>query len=154
MVTHAKKNVACPGCSRRFSTNSVLILRLEAGTGVSNVDLDEINQLALECYHAQNYESNNLDFDFECSNCQTLFSFMSGLLQHAESDDCDEVLERGSQLSIFIYFVRSRIIWKMYWITTTHLIIGQNVILEGMLKLSRWILANPILNTLQLYCNN
>lgn len=76
-----------------------MMLHLEAGTCVSDVDLDEINQLAFECYQAQNYESNNLDFDFECPTCQTPFSFMSGLLQHAESNYCDEVLEEEVRLA-------------------------------------------------------
>ncbi|KAL2810864.1 hypothetical protein BDW59DRAFT_66056 [Aspergillus cavernicola] len=109
-ITHAGRNIDCPGCSRRFPTNSAMMLHLEAGTCHSGVDLDELNQLAFNCHQAQSYKSNNPDFDFECPSCQTPFLFMSGLLQHAESDCCEEELGSGDPLGIFLEFARSRIV--------------------------------------------
>ncbi|KAL5332132.1 hypothetical protein BJX70DRAFT_385047 [Aspergillus crustosus] len=108
-ISHAERNIGCPGCSRRFPTNSAMMLHLEAGTCDSGVDLGKINQLAFECYKAQHYKSSNANFDFECPSCQTPFSFMSGILQHAESDCCEEGLSSESPLGIFLEFARSSI---------------------------------------------
>ena len=87
--------------------NSVMMLHLEAGTCDSGVDMDEINQIAFDCRQSQSYKSNNLDFVFECPTCQTPFLFLSGLLQHAESGYCEEWLESGDPLGIFLDLVRS-----------------------------------------------
>lgn len=86
-----------------------MMSHLEAGTCGSGVDLDEINQLAFECYQAQWYKSLNANFDFKCPTCQTPFAYMSGLLQHAESDSCEAGLGGTSPLGIFLEFSRSSI---------------------------------------------
>ncbi|KAL3471585.1 hypothetical protein BJX99DRAFT_237093 [Aspergillus californicus] len=104
-ISHAIRNIACPGCSRWFPTNSAMMLHLEAGTCDSGVDLDKINRLAFECYQAQRYKSLNPNFNFECPTCQTPFAYMSGILQHAESDCCEEELGSESPLGIFLEFL-------------------------------------------------
>ncbi|KAL3435051.1 hypothetical protein BDV09DRAFT_81993 [Aspergillus tetrazonus] len=111
-ITHARRDIGCPGCSRQFPMNSAMMLHLEAGTCTSGVDLDEINHLAFECYQAQSYKSSNTNFNFECPTCQTPFLFMSGLLQHIESDCCEEELGSESLLGTFLEFARSRIIYE------------------------------------------
>ncbi|PYH40069.1 putative C2H2 finger domain protein [Aspergillus saccharolyticus JOP 1030-1] len=108
-ISHAKRNIGCPGCSRRFPTNSAMMLHLEAGTCDSGVDVDMINQLAFECYEALQYKSSNANFNFECPTCQTPFAYMSGILQHAESDICEVGLDSISPLRIFLEFARSSI---------------------------------------------
>jgi uncharacterized protein (DUF983 family) len=45
---------------------------------------------------------------FMCPTCQTTFLHMSGVLQHAESDRCDEDLGQGRPLWKFLRFVQSR----------------------------------------------
>jgi hypothetical protein len=87
-----------------------MILHLEAGTCESSTDLGIINQLAFECYQAEHYGSENRDFDFECPNCEVPFTFISGLLQHAENGHCDYLLKKKGALHIFLRFVTSRII--------------------------------------------
>lgn len=86
-----------------------MILHLEAGTCECDADLDEITELAFECHQSKFYNSDNPDFNFECPTCQTPFRFMSGLLQHAESDSCDESLVEQWPLAIFLRFVKSRV---------------------------------------------
>ncbi|KAH7117329.1 hypothetical protein EDB81DRAFT_668295 [Dactylonectria macrodidyma] len=108
-ITHAEKNITCPGCSRQFSTDFAMVLHLEARTCTSGIGLEEITDLAFECRQSRHYASENPDFDFECPTCQTPFAYISGLLQHAESDCCDEELGENSPLGIFLRFVRSRI---------------------------------------------
>lgn len=78
-----------------------MMLHLEAGTCVSSVDLEEINWLASECYQAQNHKSDNSEFDYECPTCQTLFTFISGLLQHAVVTATDRWKEKA--LSAFFF---------------------------------------------------
>lgn len=83
-----------------------MLLHLEAGTCNSGVGLDKINQLAIECYQAQRYKSSNANFRFKCPTCQTPFAFMSGILQHAESDCCKEDLGSESPLGRFLELAR------------------------------------------------
>lgn len=85
-----------------------MLLHLEAGSCESGRDLDFVNDVASKCRQSDSYKSNNPDFDFQCPTCKTLFSFMSGLLQHAESDACEEDVQQ-KPLGQFINYLWSRI---------------------------------------------
>ncbi|OQD83845.1 hypothetical protein PENANT_c015G07051, partial [Penicillium antarcticum] len=56
VIVHVEKNVVCPGCPRRFSRKSAMILHLEAGTCDSRIDLEDLNELASQCHQADHYE--------------------------------------------------------------------------------------------------
>lgn len=66
-------------------------------------------QVAFDCHQSDRCVSNDSDFDFRCPTCDTLFSFMSGLLQHAESDACEEHLGRNTALGKFLHYLRLRL---------------------------------------------
>jgi len=72
-----------------------MVLHLEAGTCESGADSDRVTEIAFDCYQSGKYTcDDNSEFDFECPTCNTPFTWMSGLLQHVESDSCDEQLAK------------------------------------------------------------
>jgi hypothetical protein len=86
-----------------------MVLHLEAGTCDAGVGGSDIVDLAFECYQSAKYTTDDdADYDFQCPTCEAQFDYMSALLQHAESDSCDEKLEIGS-LAKFLRFLDSRI---------------------------------------------
>ncbi|KAH7308488.1 hypothetical protein B0I35DRAFT_442053 [Stachybotrys elegans] len=107
--THAEKTITCPGCNNLFGSESAMVLHLEAGGCGSGVDEEDISDLAFECYQASKYTTGDgSDYDFECPTCETPFAFISGLLQHVESDACEEELVNGP-LGRFLRFLRTRV---------------------------------------------
>ena len=86
-----------------------MVLHLEAASCESGADEDFVAEVAFACYQSDRYVSKNPDFDFQCPTCDTLFSFMSGLLQHAESDACEEHLGRNTALGKFLHYLRLRL---------------------------------------------
>lgn len=85
-----------------------MILHLEQGTCASGVDLIDVNDYAKACYTSDRYLDN--DGDYCCPTCKKYCRFISGLLQHAESDKCDETLRRKkAPLAIFLRFLEARI---------------------------------------------
>ena len=110
MQTHATKDVECAGCPRMFVSESAMVLHLEAGTCESGADRDRVDDIAFECYQSKKYTcKDNPDSYFECPTCSKPFIWMSGLLQHVESDNCDEELEWPQPLGKFLRFLRSQI---------------------------------------------
>ncbi|KAL2755426.1 hypothetical protein ACRALDRAFT_2104083 [Sodiomyces alcalophilus JCM 7366] len=85
-ITHAEKNTRCYGCERYFVSNSAMILHLEDGNCESGVDWDFINEKAFGFYSRHEFLcTDDQDFDFQCPTCETLFRWISGMLQHMES---------------------------------------------------------------------
>lgn len=85
-----------------------MVLHLEMGTCSSGIDLQAINDIAWNCRESDEYIDN--DGDYKCPTCERYFKFMSGLLQHVESDSCDETLRwEDSPLSIFLRFLEARV---------------------------------------------
>ncbi len=104
---HAPKSVECPGCPRNFSSSSAMILHLEEGTCESQVDHEWVTETALKCYASRFYTSNDPDYDFMCPDCETPFRYISGMLQHIESNSCDEDITEGQPLWKFLRFLQS-----------------------------------------------
>ncbi|KAK3936250.1 hypothetical protein QBC46DRAFT_270067, partial [Diplogelasinospora grovesii] len=106
--THMKKSTECPGCSRRFALESVMVLHLKAETCESGADNEYVTNIAFDCHQARMYTCDDFpDFNFKCLTCDTPFIFMSAVLQHVESDCCDETLAHGTPLAKFLRFLRS-----------------------------------------------
>lgn len=108
-ITHAERNIECAGCDRYFVTESAMLLHLEAGTCNSNVDRYYVTLLGRQCYRTDEYQSVTPGYDFRCPACETDFRLMSGLVQHVESDICDENLDDEMPLGAFLDYVRSRL---------------------------------------------
>lgn len=83
-----------------------MLLHMEYGGCPSEVDEDELIGIALECDQSRHYECNDGKNNFECPTCGSPFLQMSGLLQHAESDACQESLAYEEPLSEFLRFLR------------------------------------------------
>lgn len=100
-MTHARKETDCPGCDRIFVSPSAMVLHLERGTCPSGANLETVNNAAELTTDIDIYMSGNSSYTYDCSSCDS-FRFMSGLLQHIESDRCGDTLGRGGPLDIFL----------------------------------------------------
>ncbi|KAI5863407.1 hypothetical protein GGS23DRAFT_531950 [Durotheca rogersii] len=116
---HAEKNTECFGCVRCFNSISAMVLHLEAGTCASGTDNDFVTRVAFECHRFREYTfaegsdcssdfGRSGDRDFTCPTCPSRFPYMSGLLQHVESDRCEEDLAWGP-LAQFLRYLEKRI---------------------------------------------
>lgn len=94
-------DIRCPGCNRTFVSPSAMVLHLEEATCASGADLEVINVAAKLTPGIGVYLSYNSSYPYDCSSCKSL-RFMSGLLQHIESDRCGDRLGRGGPLDTFI----------------------------------------------------
>ena len=112
---HVEKDTECPGCDRQFANESAVLLHLEAGTCESGADYDYITGIAFACHQAHMYtcdddgsDDDDSGFKFMCPTCETRFDSMSAVLQHVESDCCDETLAYWRPLAKFLRYLRSR----------------------------------------------
>lgn len=110
---HRARTIECYGCERLFKSVSAMVLHLEYSDQCdSGSDREFIGRVAIQCYaskHYRNYSDNDDYFPFECPDCGVVFRYMSGLLQHAESDRCDVDMEPGTPLERFLRFLRQRL---------------------------------------------
>ena len=84
-----------------------MVLHLEEGTCESQVEHEWVTETALECYASRFYTSNDPDYDFMCPDCETPFRYISGVLQHIESNSCEEDITEGKPLWRFLRFLQS-----------------------------------------------
>jgi hypothetical protein len=85
-----------------------MVLHLEIGSCASGVDVQAVDNLAKACYKSDKYLN---DDGYKCPTCLNDFRFMSGLLQHAESDSCSVNLKkRKGSLATFLRFLKARVI--------------------------------------------
>ena len=90
-----------------------MMLHLETGYCECQIERDDIVHLAFECRHSRYYTSDYYDhYQFRCPTCSVQFSHMSALLQHVESDHCDEEVTPGSPLGKFLRFLKPRIEYR------------------------------------------
>ncbi|PTB64816.1 hypothetical protein BBK36DRAFT_1123676 [Trichoderma citrinoviride] len=109
-LIHTARLIECPGCPRKFPTESAMVLHLEVGRCQSGLSCDDIDRFACDCRQSPKFLVNGDELRYICPTCEGTFKFMSGLLQHAESERCDENLdERYSPLAIFLRYLKSRI---------------------------------------------
>lgn len=101
LITHAPKDTECPGCYRTFVSTSAMVLHLERATCASGADIDTVYDATDATPGFSEYRSHDSYFPFHCISCGT-FRFMSGLLQHVESDACHERLGRLGPLDEFL----------------------------------------------------
>lgn len=103
------KAVKCFGCDEFFVTISAMVLHLESGYCRCQIDCDEIKQLAYNCYQASRYTTGFEDKPFRCEDCNGQFSLISALLQHVETDYCEEEATYDRPLGDFLDFLKFNI---------------------------------------------
>ncbi|PTB53965.1 hypothetical protein M431DRAFT_87097 [Trichoderma harzianum CBS 226.95] len=109
-LIHTAKYIECPTCPRKCSRESAMVLHLEVGRCPSGVGSEGIDKLAGECRQWRRFLDKANGFMYNCPTCGEKFLYMSGLLQHAESERCSEDLdETYGPLAIFLRFLRSRL---------------------------------------------
>lgn len=79
-----------------------MVLHLERGTCASRADCDLVEEAARSSQNLADYRSQYSNFPFECASCDDYFRFVSGLLQHVESDKCEESLGCSGLLDCFL----------------------------------------------------
>lgn len=90
-----------------------MILHIENGGCTSDITSEDLNTTAAQCYQSRKYidedyradllDGDNLEevytdvvFPFQCPSCDSDFSTVSGLLQHALSKTCEQTLQSGA----------------------------------------------------------
>lgn len=89
-----------------------MVLHLETGACESGVDREEVQQLAFDCWDLDGYicdDDDDPNYDFVCATCDVPYRFISGMLQHAESEACEETLAKNSPLGKFLKLLRKRV---------------------------------------------
>ncbi|KAJ4993144.1 hypothetical protein SVAN01_01496 [Stagonosporopsis vannaccii] len=112
-ITHLDRNIECYGCYRTFKSYSYMISHIEKGGCPSDITPQDLNITAAQCYQShkfidKDYRTDMLDgedleelytetvFPFQCPGCDSDFSTLSGLLQHALSHTCGQTLQSGA----------------------------------------------------------
>lgn len=85
-----------------------MVLHLERGTCASGADMNTVNDTASVTMDIDVYMSVDSKYTYECIACDP-FRFISGLLQHIESDGCGDRLGRGGPLGFFV----KQLAWKV-----------------------------------------
>ncbi|KXJ84774.1 hypothetical protein Micbo1qcDRAFT_129118 [Microdochium bolleyi] len=110
LITHRDKTIECASCYAKFVLNSAMVLHLEAGTCPSGTNSASVDDIAFRCSQAYHYTTEDgSDFDYTCPSCPAEFSYISGLLQHAESDACAASLGQRQPLGRFLHFLRGQV---------------------------------------------
>ena len=111
-MVHMESEIECYRCTRQFITYPAMIIHLEAGTCDSSIGLIGLNKSAAKCYQwksfaKKEYRSHMLSgydlcslystkvFPFECPECCSVFTKLSGLFQHVYSDACSQQMDEG-----------------------------------------------------------
>ena len=110
---HRPRDIECYGCERQFKSRSAMVLHLEySGQCDSGSNLALVKRTARQCYAYKKYRNNsdNSDyFPFACPCCGEVFRYMSGLLQHAESERCEVEMGPGTPLGRFLRYLWHRV---------------------------------------------
>src|ERR1700743_72524 len=111
-MVHLERSLECYGCYHKFSTYPAMVLHLESGGCVSEIDKLDLNESAAMCFQWKAYlnegfrdemlarhdlqaEYDRPVYPFNCPGCRTEFTKLSGLFQHANSKACDQSLYGG-----------------------------------------------------------
>lgn len=86
---HLPRDKECYGCYRNFPTLPAMMIHLESGNCSSQVTNDDIDNWTLQYSQLNRYIDPQAANRYECPRCENQFSYLSGLLQHLESDACD-----------------------------------------------------------------
>jgi hypothetical protein len=92
---HLPRDKKCYGCSQKFSRLSGMLIHLESGACSSLVDLDDINDWALQYRRFSYYIDSQAGNPYSCPGCETKFRYLSALLQHLESNACGRTINNA-----------------------------------------------------------
>lgn len=81
------RDLQCYGCDRTFRKFSSMLIHLESGNCASFCDMDDIDDMALDCHHNRDYveDSKWPTWAYICPTCESEFGMLSALYQHAEA---------------------------------------------------------------------
>jgi len=93
MSVHAPRDLECWGCNRDFKSPAGMFIHLEAGTCNCGHSNSSIIRNVVKCRGP--WKNDDTGYPFRCPTCNTVFARVSGLLQHIESNSCDEGYNGG-----------------------------------------------------------
>lgn len=96
----------CYACHGTFESKAAMILHLERETCESGVKLRHVHYYAEDCETSEWY----LDDwgGYKCPACDKPFEYMSGLVKHAETDNCHDLIRgKDDPLSVFFRFLKT-----------------------------------------------
>ncbi|KAI9928228.1 hypothetical protein ASPWEDRAFT_170774 [Aspergillus wentii DTO 134E9] len=104
--THHPRNLECYGCEQTFKSFSGMLIHLEFGNCSSGTDKSRIYKLAHQCYQRKKYTTGDDLHPYKCPGCDSWYSRLSGLYQHAEDvPGCSEWLEAPKCLAKLRHFI-------------------------------------------------
>ena len=72
-----------------------MMIHLESGNCKSQVTIDDIDTWALEGHRSWTYVNQEGSTRYKCPTCGSPLDYISGLMQHLESNACHGSLERN-----------------------------------------------------------
>ena len=72
-----------------------MLIHLESGACSSEVTLDDINDWALQYRRFSSYIDPQAEYPYSCPGCENKFRYLSGLLQHLESNACGRTVNNA-----------------------------------------------------------
>jgi hypothetical protein len=72
-----------------------MLIHLESGACLSEVTLDDIDSWALQYRQFNYYINSQAENRYSCPGCESKFRYLSGLLQHLESNACGRTIKNA-----------------------------------------------------------
>jgi hypothetical protein len=104
---HLPRDKECYGCYRKFPSLSGMMIHLESGACSSQVTIEDINSWAWKYYPLHKYFDSQSSNHYGCPGCEHRFIYLSGLLQHLESNACNGTI--GKNLKDLPTFLENKI---------------------------------------------
>lgn len=103
--------VKCFGCDHMFISRSAMVLHLEQGTCASGADRHLVSGTRAACLatYLMEYRAFDAEYPFKCAFCDEIFRFMSGVLQHIETDRCEADMTSSWMLVISLDELATRV---------------------------------------------
>lgn len=84
---HQPRSMECYGCYQTFKSFSGMLIHLESGNCASRATEGELDDIAHKCYQSRKYINDRPDgggWFYKCPSCESEFTKLSALYQHAE----------------------------------------------------------------------
>jgi len=72
-----------------------MLIHLESGACPSEVTLDDIDSWAAQYRQFNHYIDSQAENRYSCPGCENKFRYLSGLLQHLESNACRRTIKNA-----------------------------------------------------------
>ena len=85
------------------------MIHLEGGTCPSKCEDEDVLEAAYQYAEKDSFTTGTGQYPFRCPTCELEFRYMSGLLQHVESNACEAKISPDSVLGKFLDYFKPRV---------------------------------------------